>query len=271
MADGIRILTSSIYKTGRSSGGGHHDREGPATSGASIAALILALVSLFFFPPFVGVAAFACAIIGLVTSRKKALPIIALLLSIVCPIIGFFMGVIVAIFTQASPNALGSVSESNEASAIASCRIFAEAEDIYFRTDWDGDGVHEYSQFIAGANSLYETREGAGDLTLVDAAMAGAEVRAGKPARMPKAGYYFKVLWKQGPGAPGGNQNYIKRGNMVEGYAIVAWPAQYGMTGQNTFILSKTGTVYARDLGQDTQSQCERMDTFDPTGWQPVE
>lgn len=78
----------------------------------------------------------------------------------------------------AIPNLLRSRMAANESAAIAACMTYAEAQDIYRRTDWDGDGILEYAQAIQGNNSLYEKDEGQGNLTLVDAAFAGAEKRS---------------------------------------------------------------------------------------------
>jgi len=155
---------------------------------------------------------------------------------------------------------------ANESAAIATCKTYAEAQDIYRRTDWDGDGVLEYSPTIKGANSLYEKTAGTGDLTLVDAAFANAAW--GQNAR-PKAGYFVKVLTGQGPDAPGGRKNYLdEKGNLAQGYALVAWPAVYDGKGRNSFQINNTGTVYQMDLGPDTAALAEQMTEYNPAqGW----
>lgn len=152
-----------------------------------------------------------------------------------------------------------------DSAAIAACKTYAEAQDIYRRTDWDSDGVLEYSLTISGANSLYEKTPGTGDLTLVDAAFANASL----PANVqPKAGYFFKVLRGQGSNAPGGSKSYIENGNQTKGYALVAWPAAYDESGRNTFIINNIGTVYQKDLGPDTVKLTEQMTEYDPgPGW----
>ncbi|MCW8130760.1 MAG: DUF2950 family protein, partial [Planctomycetota bacterium] len=90
---------------------------------------------------------------------------------------------------------------ANESAGIAACKSYAEAQDIYRRTDWDGNGVLEYAQTFSGRWSLYERNAGAGDLTLVDQAFARADLATG--AAVPRAGYVFKILKAQGPDAPG--------------------------------------------------------------------
>ncbi|MBI3829415.1 MAG: DUF2950 family protein [Planctomycetes bacterium] len=153
-----------------------------------------------------------------------------------------------------------------ESAPIAACKTYAEAQDIYRRTDWDSDGVLEYSLTISGANSLYEKTAGTGNLTLVDAAFAAAE---GAPeVAQPKAGYVFKVLTGQGPNAPGGRKSYVVNGNMTQGYALVACPASYDGAGRNTFLINNTGTVYQKDLGPDTAKIVNALTEYNPdTGW----
>lgn len=152
-----------------------------------------------------------------------------------------------------------------ESAAISACKTYAEAQDIYRRTDWDNDGVLEYALTVSGANSLYEKIPGTGDLTLVDAAFANASLPANA---QPKAGYYFKVLTGQGSNAPGGSKSYIENGNMTKGYALVAWPAEYDGLGRNTYIINNTGTVYQKDLGPDTVKLVEQLTEYDPgPGW----
>ena len=169
----------------------------------------------------------------------------------------------------AVPNLQPSPMAANESAASAGCKTYAEAQDIYRRTDWDGDGLLEYAQALKGAHSLFEKTPGTGDLTLVDQAFAQAE---GVPSQgaIPKAGYCFKVLKGQGQHAPGGRKSYVVPGSglqarsMTLGYALVAFPAQYDKTGRNTFLINNTGTVYQKDLGAATLSMVGRMTEYDP-------
>ncbi|MCZ7643754.1 MAG: DUF2950 domain-containing protein [Planctomycetota bacterium] len=162
----------------------------------------------------------------------------------------------------AIPNLLRSRMAANESAAIAACKTYAEAQDIFRRTDYDNDGILEYAQGITGAHSLYEIQAGQGDLTLVDGAFARASADAGFVA--PKAGYYFKVLKGQGPDAPGGRKSYVINGNMTIGYAIVAWPATYDNSGRNTFLINNTGTVYQKDMGHETAQIVQDMTEYNP-------
>ncbi|MCW8130759.1 MAG: DUF2950 family protein [Planctomycetota bacterium] len=158
----------------------------------------------------------------------------------------------------------------NESAAIAACKTYAEAQDLYRRTDWDSDGVLEYAQHVTGDHSLFEKNAGQGDLTLVCAAFAAAA----DPAQMkPKSGYCFKILTGQGTFAAGGRRSYLTVGadgafNMTKGYALLAWPAKYGDRGQNTFIINNTGTVYQKDLGPNTANIAAGIVEYDPwPGW----
>lgn len=162
----------------------------------------------------------------------------------------------------AIPNLLRSRMAANESAAIAGCKMYAEAQDIYRRTDYDQDGVLEYAQTVTGKHSLYEIEAGQGDLTLVDYAFAQASTDAGPAA--PKAGYYFKVLKGQGPQAPGGQRPYIVNGNMTIGYALVAWPATWDNSGRNTFLINNTGIVYQKDWGAQTDEICRAMTEYNP-------
>jgi hypothetical protein len=92
--------------------------------------------------------------------------------------------------------------------------------------------------------------------------------RGNAQAVEPFHGYYFKILTRQGKHAPGGKYDYVINGNMIGGFALVAWPAQYGASGVMTFIVNQQGRVYQRDLGKDTPRLAGRMTTYDPErGW----
>ncbi|MBS0519223.1 MAG: DUF2950 domain-containing protein [Proteobacteria bacterium] len=82
-------------------------------------------------------------------------------------------------------------------------------------------------------------------------------------------GYHYRLLYGQGPDAPGGARNYLANGRMIGGFAVIAWPVHYGETGVSTFIVSDAGVVYERDLGPDTAQRAAAITTFDPDkDWQ---
>jgi len=162
----------------------------------------------------------------------------------------------------------------DELSAITTCRAYAVAQWEYFTDgDLDKDGVTEYAQKFVSApgkrDGLYwETSEGEKPSPmgkLVAAARAGG-------AGAPYHGYYFKILTRQGPHAPGGKYNYIINGNMIAGYALIAYPAQWGHSGVMTFIVNQQGRVYQKNLGPNTARIARDMTVYDPNpGWKLVE
>ena len=91
----------------------------------------------------------------------------------------------------------------------------------------------------------------------------------GKPA--PYHGYYFKILKGQGPAAPLGELDYVIKGAMIGGFALIAYPAVYQVTGVKTFMVSQDGVLYEKDLGTDTVNAAQKIERFNPDRtWQPV-
>ncbi len=186
----------------------------------------------------------------------------------------------------------------NELSAIDTCRAYVLAQWEYFTgDDGDHDGLAEYAQkFISSPgqhDGLYWETSGdekpspLGHL-VADARAEGygptAEVTgdktkteqterqsSGRP-RHPYHGYYFKILARQGPSAPGGKFNYIINGNMIAGYALVAYPDKWGNSGVMTFIVNNQGRVYERNLGGNTAKIASSMTEYNPDpSWKLVE
>ena len=164
------------------------------------------------------------------------------------------VAIIAIIAAIAIPNLLRARMAANETAAVAACKAFCTAEDIYRRTDYNKDGVLEYAQTLSGANSLYSstaTAGSAGDIALVDSSFAAAEVVAGAVVTggTPKAGHVFSVLTAQLAAAPGGARSYLSGTHMTLGYALSACPSQYDGTGRNAFLVSNSGTIYQQDNG----------------------
>ena len=90
--------------------------------------------------------------------------------------------------------------------------------------------------------------------------MRGYRVGSGEPYN----GYYYKILTRQGPKAPGGAHDYIVDGKMIGGFALIAWPAEYGNSGITTFLINHDGVVYEKDLGKDTSKIASRTTAFNP-------
>ena len=93
----------------------------------------------------------------------------------------------------------------------------------------------------------------------------------GRKAGDAYRGYHFKILTRQGKNAAGGAYSYVINGRMIAGFALVAYPAQFGESGVMSFIVSHNGVVYEKNLGQDSATVGAKTSTFDPgAGWKPV-
>jgi hypothetical protein len=163
----------------------------------------------------------------------------------------------------------------NELDTIQTCLAFVDAENEYADKD-HGDGVGAYAQRIVSTpgkqDGLY-WKSDANDSPLgalaADAAAEGYKA-GGEP--QPYHGYYYRILTGQGQNAPGGALSYVIKGKMIGGFALLAWPADYGNSGVMTFIVNHAGTVYQKDLGKDTEAAAKRIMWFDPDrGWSKVE
>ena len=163
----------------------------------------------------------------------------------------------------------------NELNAMEVCRGYAEAQMEYAAGARDGDRVLKYAQKIVSTpgkqDGLYS--QGGSD-ELVSEAFAQAEA-ASSPAvgkkPEPYHGYYFRVLKSQGPDAAGGAFDYVINGKMIGGFALVAWPAEYGVSGIRTLIINHDGVVYEKDLGAGTALQARQMTRFNTDkSWEQV-
>jgi hypothetical protein len=163
----------------------------------------------------------------------------------------------------------------NELATLKVVRAYVDAQREYASRDRDGDKVLEFAQNIMSSpgkkDGLYWPDDLDGELSplgplLAEAQVAGYKTRSSAEAsqREPYHGYYFKILTSQGKHAPGGKYDYIINGNMIGGFGLVAWPAEYGGTGVMTFIVNQQGLVYQRDLGEGTSKIVSQMKTYDP-------
>jgi hypothetical protein len=164
----------------------------------------------------------------------------------------------------------------NELDAIQTCLAFVDAEDEYADKD-RGEGPGVYAQRIVSSpgkkDGLYWPSDGdqspLGELA-ADAAAEGYKVGSGEP--QPYHGYYYRILKQQGPNVPGGELDYVVNGKMIGGFALVAYPAEYGNSGVMTFVVNHQGTVYEKDLGELTENIAKRMKSFNPDQtWKKVE
>jgi hypothetical protein len=164
---------------------------------------------------------------------------------------------------------------ANELNAMQVILALVDAQREYAMKDRDGDKIHEYARRFrseAGKkNGLYwETKAGEEESPL-GPLMAQAQQRgySGKGADAgqtagPYHGYYYKILESQGKTAADGAYSYIVNGNMLGGFALVAFPAEYGNSGVMTFIVNHEGKVFQKNLGANTRSAAQAMKDFDP-------
>jgi hypothetical protein len=160
----------------------------------------------------------------------------------------------------------------DELQTIQTCLVIVAAQYEYFSRDRDGDGIREYAQVIRSSPGLHDglfwpTEVGEPQSPLGEL-FAAAVAEGYKSANSAYHGYRYKILSSQGPAAPDGAYDYIVRDNQIGGFAVVAFPASYGESGIMTFIVNHAGIVYERDLGAKTESEVEKMSSFDPVaGW----
>jgi hypothetical protein len=146
---------------------------------------------------------------------------------------------------------------ANELDAIQACAAYVGVQQAYAAKKRSAAGTVEYADTVAGSMG------GSSDVPKEFAEAAGQH-----PTH-PYHGYYFRVLKAQGPDAPGGAHQYVIGKSMIGGFALVAWPAQYGVTGIHSFIVNQEGAVYEKDRGAKSATP---PPTYDPgPTWKPVE
>ena len=163
----------------------------------------------------------------------------------------------------------------NELHAIDTMRLYVQAQEEYSGEDHDGDGVLEFAQKLISTEGMtdglyWPADQGDGespvgpsiDTAALDKAKAGDGY----------FGYKFRILKRQGDNVAGGAHDYVVNGNMINGFALIAWPAKYGETGVSTFVVSQAGVVYERDFGADTDKIVPKIMSFNPGDkWDLVE
>ena len=163
----------------------------------------------------------------------------------------------------------------NELHTLESVRAYVEAQREYASKDRDGSEVLKYAQKFRSSpgkkDGLYWPEDLDGEVSPLGPLVAEAQAQGYRQAApeeglqpQPFHGYFFKVLTRQGKAAPGGKYNYIINGNMIAGFALVAWPADYGESGVMTFIVNQQGRVYQKDLGEKTAKIAAAMKEYNP-------
>jgi hypothetical protein len=162
----------------------------------------------------------------------------------------------------------------NELEILQTMRAYVDAQREYASRDRDGSGVLKYAQRIASSpgktDGLYWPLELNGEPSPLGPLVAEAQeqgyfrkLNAADELR-PFHGYFFKILTKQGKHARGGKYSYIINGNMIAGFALIAWPAEYDESGVMTFIVNQQGRVYQKDLGPKTERLAPAITAYDP-------
>jgi hypothetical protein len=163
----------------------------------------------------------------------------------------------------------------NELQAIQTARLYVQAQQEYASEDRDGDGVVEFAQKLISTegqmDGLYwPIEQGDGESPV------GASIDLGALEKAKDGdgyfGYKFRILKRQGDNVAGGAYDYVTNGNMIGGFALIAWPARYAETGVSTFAVNQAGIVYEKDFGVDTQNIVAGIKTFNPNdSWSVVE
>ena len=170
----------------------------------------------------------------------------------------------------------------NELSVIQVCLAYVDAQREYYAHSHTRSGILEYAQRFASSpgkhDGLYwptkagESPSPLGPLVTRAQAEGYARGTRTEAGRVPFHGYFYRILPRQGPHAPDGAYDYVVRGHMIGGFALLAYPARYGASGVMTFIVNHDGVVYQKDLGPATARAATTIQSFDPdTTWKRVD
>jgi hypothetical protein len=164
---------------------------------------------------------------------------------------------------------------ADELDAIDICRGYVQAQHEYALQPREGFDVNQYAQSIISNPGkqdglAWQNPDGSWGGPIGEK-IARVIEQGYSPGAEPYHGYFFKILKGQGPASPLGQMDYVVKGVMIGGFALVAAPAEYGETGLKTFIVSEDGVVYERDFGPGTLNEFTKMERFNPDGsWTPV-
>ena len=166
---------------------------------------------------------------------------------------------------------------SNELDAIAACKAYVEAQYDYATEDRNKNGVPEYARKLISSPGKRDGLFWPGS-DVPPTAFAEQVKRAQSEgyrkegdARAAYHGYYFRILLSQGPKARGGAVDYVQHDSMIGGFALVAWPAEHGVSGVKTFLVNQEGVIFEKDLGPSTSAAAEAITAFDPDStWRRV-
>jgi len=157
----------------------------------------------------------------------------------------------------------------NELRVMDVLHAYLDAQHEYASKNCNGTGLVEFAQRIVSRagkhDGLYwEAKDGEEQSPLGPLVAQAAREGYANPELNPFHGYYFRVLKGQGKNAEGGAYNYVVKGKMILGFALLAYPAEYGNSGVMTFMVNQEGVIYQKNLGKDTRRKEEAMKVFDP-------
>jgi hypothetical protein len=155
----------------------------------------------------------------------------------------------------------------NELQAIETANAYVDAQEEYRGTDWDEDGVLEYARRLISTPGRYDglywpPAEGVPESPAGSFVDAAGEEPSGRDEGY--FGYRYRIIESQGENVAGGKYGYVINDNMIAGYALIAWPVEYDVTGVKTFVVSHHGTVYEKDLGPESAALADAIVTFEP-------
>ena len=161
----------------------------------------------------------------------------------------------------------------NELAVIRICKTYVAAQRLYAASGHDGRPAGRYAKTLRSDpgrhNGLYwaaqrgEKPSPLGEL-LAEAAQEREPLDPSRPGPAPFYGYHFAILTAQGANVTGGLRDYVENGEMTGGFALVAWPAQFGVTGIMTFVVAEDGVVHQRSLGEQTSALARSLKRYDP-------
>lgn len=164
----------------------------------------------------------------------------------------------------------------NELAAIQVCLAIVDAERDFAASHADSRSVPEYADRIVSSkdkhDGLYWPTKADEPPSPLGPLVAAAASEGYASALAPYHGYVYRILAAQGKDAPGGEYSYVVKGKMIGGFAVIAYPARYGASGIQTFIVNQDGAVLEKDLGDDTPTVAPRITAYNPDAtWRPAE
>jgi hypothetical protein len=166
---------------------------------------------------------------------------------------------------------------NNELGAIAVCEGYVRAQKDYAAKPHDGKAAGTYAQKISSSpgkqDGLYWPVAAGQQQSPLGPSIAAAEAEGYNGSdKGPYHGYIYKLLKAQGADAPGGAKSYLDNGKLSRGFALIAYPATYGVSGIMTFMVNQDGIIYQKDFGDDTANAVPKLTTYNPDqSWTPVE